>query len=49
MELSHLAMEEIRRVAQQAKSESGFREGISFVVSCGLGQSSIFLGEEPSS
>jgi hypothetical protein len=49
MELSRLAMEEIRRVAQQAKSESGFREGISFVVSCGLGQSSIFLGEEPPS
>jgi hypothetical protein len=49
MELSHLAMEEIREVAQQAKSKSGFREGISFVVSCGLGQSSIFLGEEPPS
>lgn len=49
MELSHLAMEEIREVAQQAKSESGFREGISLVVSCGLGQSSIFLGEEPPS
>lgn len=47
MELSHLAMEEIRQASQQARTESGFREGISLVVSCGLGQSSIFVGEEP--
>jgi hypothetical protein len=49
IELSHLAMEEIRQAAQQARTESGFREGISLVVSCGLGESSIFVGEEPPS
>lgn len=47
MELSHLAMEEIREASQRTHTEPGFRQGISLVVSCGLGEASIFLGEEP--
>jgi hypothetical protein len=49
MELSHLAMEEIRQASQGVRTDPGFREGISLVVSCGLGESSIFAGEEPPS
>lgn len=47
MELSHLAMEEIRQASQGARAEPGFREGISLVVRCGLGGSSFFASEEP--
>lgn len=46
MELSHLAMEDIRHSSEKARTETGFRQGISLVVSCGLGEAAIFLGEE---
>jgi hypothetical protein len=49
MELSHLAMEEIRQASEKARTETGFRQGISLVISCGLGEASIFLGERPPS
>ena len=45
MELSHLAMEDIRQSSQLAKARTGFREAISLIVNCNLGRASFFVGE----
>lgn len=45
MGLSHLVMESIARASEIAAQQSGFREGITLVIDCGLGRASILVGE----
>ncbi len=47
MELSHFAMEEVRQASKRTRTEPGFRQGISLVINCGLGEAAFFLNEEP--
>ncbi len=47
MELSHESTEAIAEASAFAHAQSDFREGLTLIVSCGLGQASLFFGEAP--
>jgi len=45
IEVSHRTTTEVKNGAQFASKQDGFREGITLIVSCGLGRANFLLGE----
>jgi hypothetical protein len=45
MEQSRIAMQHIAKASEAVNNQSGFREGLTFVVGCGVGRGSLFATE----